>query len=495
MIERLGFDNEKYLEMQSEHIRSRINQFGGKLYLEFGGKLFDDHHASRVLPGFHPDSKIRMLMQLKDQVEIVVAVSAMDLEKSKVRGDLGITYGSDTLRLIDTFRGFGFHVGSVVLTRFNGQTAAEIFQSQLESLGIQVYRHYSIEGYPYNIPHIVSDEGFGRNEYVETTKSLVVVTAPGPGSGKMAVCLSQLYHEYKRGIQAGYAKYETFPIWNLPLRHPVNLAYEAATADLNDVNMIDPFHLEAYGVTTVNYNRDVEVFPVLKTMFEHISGSCPYQSPTDMGVNMAGYCIVDDEVVCQASKEEILRRFYTEQCRHRRGLTDGSAVYKIELLMKQLGLTGESRAVVRPALEVAERTGAPAAAMEMPDGKILTGKTSSLLGSSSALLLNALKYLGGIPDEVHLIAPEVIEPVQNLKVNVLGNKNPLLHIDELLVALSICAVNDPNAKQAVRQLQKLRGCEVHTTVILSQSDEDSFRRLGVRLTSEPTYQTSKLYHK
>ena len=494
MIERLGFDNEKYLEMQSEHIRSRISQFGGKLYLEFGGKLFDDHHASRVLPGFHPDSKIRMLMQLKEQVEIVVAVSAMDLEKSKVRGDLGITYGSDTLRLIDTFRSFGFQVGSVVLTRFSGQSAAELFQSQLENLGIKVYRHYSINGYPYDLPHIVSDEGFGRNEYIETDRSLVVVTAPGPGSGKMAVCLSQLYHEHKRGIQAGYAKYETFPIWNLPLKHPVNLAYEAATADLNDVNMIDPFHLEAYGITTVNYNRDVEVFPVLKTMFEHISGSCPYQSPTDMGVNMVGYCIIDDDAVCQASREEILRRFYTEQCRYRRGRTNGSSIYKIELLMKQLGLTGESRAVVPPALEVAERTGEPAAAMEMPDGKILTGKTSELLGCSSALLLNALKYLGGIPDEVHLISPEVIGPVQNLKVNVLGNKNPRLHIDELLVALSICAVTDPNAKQAVAQLQKLRGCEVHTTVILSEADEDSFRRLGVRLTSEPKYQTSKLYH-
>ena len=494
MIEKLGFDNEKYLEMQSEHIRSRISQFGGKLYLEFGGKLFDDHHASRVLPGFHPDSKIRMLMQLKEQVEIVVAVSAMDVEQSKVRGDLGITYSTDTLRLIDAFRSFGFQVGSVVLTRFSGQPAAEIFQKQLESLGLRVYRHYNIEGYPYDVPRIVSDEGYGRNEYVETSRSLVVITGPGPGSGKMAVCLSQLYHDHKRGVQAGYAKFETFPIWNLPLKHPVNLAYEAATADLNDVNMIDPFHLEAYGVTTVNYNRDVEIFPVLKTMFERISGASPYQSPTDMGVNMAGYCIIDDEAVRKASEEEILRRFYIEQCRHRRGRSDGSSVYKIELLMKQLGLTPESRAVVNPALAVAERTGAPAAAMELPDGTVLTGKTSSLLGSSSALLLNALKYLGNIPDEIRLISPSVIEPVQNLKVNVLGNKNPLLHIDELLVALSICAVTDPNAKQAVAQLQKLRGCEVHSTVILSEADEDSFRRLGVRLTCEPKYQTSKLYH-
>ena len=491
---KIGFDNEKYQKIQSEHIKERISQFDGKLYLELGGKLFDDHHASRVLPGFHPDSKIRMLMQLRDQVEIVVAVSAMDIEKSKVRGDLGITYGTDTLRLIDAFRGFGFRVGSVVLTRFSGQPAAEIFQAQLEALGLKVYRHYPIEGYPYDIPRIVSDEGYGRNEFVETDSSLVVVTAPGPGSGKMAVCLSQLYHEHKRGVQAGYAKYETFPIWNLPLRHPVNLAYEAATADLNDVNMIDPFHLEAYGVTTVNYNRDVEIFPVLKTMFERIAGVSPYQSPTDMGVNMAGYCIIDDEVVCEASREEILRRFYAEQCRHRRGLSDGNAVYKIELLMKQLGLTPTSRAVVSPALAVADRTGNPAAAMEMPDGTILTGKTSALLGASSALLLNALKYLGGIPDEVQLIAPSVIAPVQDLKVNVLGNKNPLLHIDELLVALSICAVTDPNAKKAVQQLQKLRGCEVHSTVILSETDEDSFRRLGVRLTCEPRYQTSKLYH-
>ncbi|MCI8827224.1 MAG: DUF1846 domain-containing protein [Ruminiclostridium sp.] len=493
-MEELGFDNEKYLEMQSEHIRSRINQFGGKLYLEFGGKLFDDHHASRVLPGFHPDSKVRMLMQLKEQVEIVVAVSAVDLERSKMRGDLGISYGPDTLRLIDAFRGFGFQVDSVVLTRFSGQGAAEIFQSQLENLGLRVYRHYPIEGYPNNVPLIVSEQGYGKNEYVETTRSLVVVTAPGPGSGKMAVCLSQLYHEFHRGVQAGYAKFETFPIWNLPLKHPVNLAYEAATADLNDVNMIDPFHLEAYGETTVNYNRDVEIFPVLKTVFERISGHSPYRSPTDMGVNMAGYCIVNDQVVRQASQEEILRRYYAERCRYRRGRSDGGAVYKIELLMKQLGLTEQDRAVVGPALAVAERTGAPAAAMELPDGKVLTGKTSALLGSSSALLLNALKYLAGIPDDVHLISPAVIEPVQDMKVNVLGNKNPLLHIDELLVALSISAVTNPNAKKAVLQLQKLRGCEVHTTVILSEADEDSFRRLGVRLTSEPKYQTTKLYH-
>ena len=491
---RIGFDNQKYIETQSARIRERIGQFGGKLYLEFGGKLFDDYHASRVLPGFEPDSKIRMLKQLREDVEIVVAISAGDIEKNKVRGDLGIPYEEDVLRLIDVFRGMELYVGSVVVTQYNGQPAADAFLKRLNALGVRTCRHYPIAGYPHNVELIVSDEGYGRNDYIETTRPLVVVTAPGPGSGKMATCLSQLYHENRRGRTAGYAKFETFPVWNLPLDHPVNLAYEAATADLNDVNMIDPFHLEAYGETTVNYNRDVEIFPVLKTVFERISGSSPYRSPTDMGVNMAGYCIVNDEVVRQASQEEILRRYYAERCRYRRGRSDGSAVYKIELLMKQLGLTEQDRAVVGPALAVAERTGAPAAAMEMPDGKVLTGKTSELLGSSSALLLNALKYLAGIPDDVHLISPAVIEPVQDMKVNVLGNKNPLLHIDELLVALSISAVTNPNAKKAVLQLQKLRGCEVHTTVILSEADEDSFRRLGVRLTSEPKYQTTKLYH-
>ena len=490
----IGFDNQQYIETQSARIRERIGQFGGKLYLEFGGKLFDDFHASRVLPGFEPDSKIRMLQQLRDDVEIVVTICAGDIEKNKVRGDLGISYDEDVLRLIDIFQGMDLYVGSVVITRYSGQPAADAFLKRLNALGVKAYLHYPIPGYPHKVDVIVSDQGYGRNDYIETSRPLVVVTAPGPGSGKMATCLSQLYHEHKRGRKAGYAKFETFPIWNLPLKHPVNLAYEAATADLNDVNMIDPFHLEAYGETTVNYNRDVEIFPVLKTVFERISGSSPYRSPTDMGVNMAGYCIVNDEVVRQASQEEILRRYYAERCRYRRGRSDGSAVYKIELLMKQLGLTEQDRAVVGPALAVAERTGAPAAAMEMPDGKVLTGKTSELLGSSSALLLNALKYLAGIPDDVHLISPAVIEPVQDMKVNVLGNKNPLLHIDELLVALSISAVTNPNAKKAVLQLQKLRGCEVHTTVILSEADEDSFRRLGVRLTSEPKYQTTKLYH-
>lgn len=494
MMKKIGFDNDAYLNLQSKHIRERIRRFGGKLYLEFGGKLFDDHHASRVLPGFHPDTKIRMLMQLREQVEIIVAVSAVDIEKNKMRGDLDIPYTTDTLRLIDAFRNFGFKVDSVVLTRFAGQSVVEAFQRQLETLGLRVYRHYPIEGYPYDIPTIVSPEGYGKNEFVETERPLVVVTAPGPGSGKMAVCLSQLYHEHQRKVQAGYAKYETFPIWNLPLRHPVNLAYEAATADISDMNMIDPFHLEAYGETTVNYNRDVEIFPVLKTMFEGILGSSPYRSPTDMGVNMAGKCIINDELVRDAAKNEILRRYYQELYRHRRGLSDGREVYKIELLMKELSLTPRSRTTVDPALAIAESTGAPAAAIELLDGTILTGKTSELLGAASALLLNALKHLGNIPDDVHLISPTVIEPVQDLKVNVLGNKNPLLHIDELLVALSICAVNDPNAKLAMDQLKHLRDTEVHSTVLLSEADKDSFRRLGVHLTCEPRYETAKLYH-
>ncbi len=493
-MQKIGFDNAKYLSMQSEKICERVESFGGKLYLEFGGKLFDDCHASRVLPGFEPDSKIKMLLQLREQVEIIITVSAEDIEKNKIRNDLGISYTTDTLRLIDAFRSFGLYVGSVVLTRCSGQPSAELFRRQLENLGLRVYRHYPIEGYPYDISRIVSQEGYGRNDFVETKNSLIVVTAPGPGSGKMAVCLSQLYHEHQRGIQAGYAKYETFPVWNLPLRHPVNLAYEAATADLNDMNMIDPYHLEAYGETTVNYNRDIEIFPVLRTMFEGILGASPYQSPTDMGVNMTGFCIINEDAVCDAAKNEILRRYYQELYRQRRGLSDGREVYRIELLMKELNLTTLSRSVVGPALQVAQQTGAPAAAIELPDGTILTGKTSELLGAASALLLNALKHLGGIGDEVHLIAPEVIEPVQELKVNVLGNKNPLLHIDELLVALSICAVTDPRAKLARDQLQKLRGSEVHSTVILSEADEDSFRRLGVHLTCEAKYETSKLYH-
>ncbi len=493
-MKKTGFDNEKYLQMQSSHIRERISQFGGKLYLEFGGKLFDDYHASRVLPGFQPDSKLRMLLQMREQVEIVMAIGAADIEKNKVRQDLGITYESDVLRLIDEFRGIGLYVGSVVLTRFQGQPAAEAFQKRLEQLGVRVYRHYPIEGYPSNLAKIVSEEGYGRNDYIETDRELVVVTAPGPGSGKMATCLSQLYHEHKRGIRAGYAKFETFPIWNLPLKHPVNLAYEAATADLDDINMIDPFHLEAYGKTTVNYNRDVEIFPVLSAMMETIMGTCPYKSPTDMGVNMAGNCIFDDQVVSEASRQEIIRRYYSALCSRRKGLAEDTLVYKLELLMKQAGVSPEDRPVVRPALEKEAATGEPAAALELPDGRIVTGRTSDLLGPSSALLLNALKTLGGIDDSVHLISPTVIEPIQRLKTGCLGNKNPRLHTDEILIALSICAATDPVAEKALHQLPRLRGCEAHSTVILSQTDENIFRRLGLPITYEPKYQISRLYH-
>ena len=491
----VGFDNGKYLAMQSEHIRERIAQFGGKLYLEFGGKLFDDYHAARVLPGFAPDSKVKMLLQLKDQAEIVIVINATDIEKNKVRGDLGITYDQDVLRLIDAFRAIGLYVGSVVLAQYGGQSAADAFQSRLAALGVTVYRHYPIAGYPSDVEHIVSDEGYGKNEYIETTRPLVVVTAPGPGSGKMATCLSQLYHEHKRGIAAGYAKFETFPIWNLPLKHPVNLAYEAATADLNDVNMIDPFHLEAYGVTTVNYNRDVEIFPVLSAIFKEIYGCCPYKSPTDMGVNMAGNCIIDDAVCCEASKQEILRRYYAERCAVRQGLASNDGVYKIKLLMNQAGISEADRPVIAATLAKAEATGQPAAAIQLPDGRCITGKTSALLGASAALLLNALKALGNIQDGMHLISPIIIEPIQDLKVHHLGNHNPRLHTDEILIALSICAATNPTAALAMQQLSKLRGLEAHSTVILSSVDSSTFKKLGINLTCEPQYQTKKLYHK
>ncbi len=493
-MDKIGFDNDKYLRMQSEKIKERISTFGGKLYLEFGGKLFDDYHASRVLPGFKPDSKINMLAQLKDQAEIVIVINASDIEKNKVRSDLGITYDLDVLRLIDAFRGYGLYVGSVCLTRFAGQPSAIAYQKKLESLGMKVYRHYSIPGYPSNIPLIVSDEGYGMNDYIETSKSLVVVTAPGPGSGKMATCLSQLYHEYKRGIKAGYAKYETFPVWNLPLKHPVNLAYEAATADLNDVNMIDPFHLEAYGETTINYNRDVEIFPVLRAMFDKIMGESPYKSPTDMGVNMAGFGIVDDETVKMAACQEIIRRYYDALCQKRQGNADNEQVRKIELLMNQAQVTINDRPVISAAKVKAEATGEPAAAIELPDGRIITGKTSALLGASSAMLLNALKALAGIEDEVQLISPSTIGPIQDLKVKHLGNRNPRLHTDEVLIALSICASTDEKAQLAMEQLQNLKGSEVHSSVILSQVDKNVLRKLGVNLTCEPDYQSQKLYH-
>ena len=492
---KVGFDNDKYLSMQSAHIRERISQFGGKLYLEFGGKLFDDFHASRVLPGFQPDSKIRMLQQLRDDVEIVIAVNANDIEKNKVRGDLGITYNDDCLRLIDAFRALGLYVGSIVVTQYAGQSSADAFLKRLTALGVKSYRHYPIAGYPSDVAHIVSDEGFGKNDYIETSHSLIVVTAPGPGSGKMATCLSQLYHEHKHGVAAGYAKFETFPIWNLPLKHPVNLAYEAATADLNDVNMIDPFHLEAYGVTTVNYNRDVEIFPVLRVMFEQLQGTCPYQSPTDMGVNMAGNCIVDDEGCREASRLEILRRYYDAQVQHVRGQAEDNQLRKLELVMQQANVTADICPAIAKSLEKAEETGAPAGAMVLPDGCVVTGKTTSLLGASAALLLNALKHMGGIDSSFDLISSSVIEPICRLKTENLHQGNPRLHSDEVLIALSISALTNPMAARAQMQLNSLRGCDAHFSVIISEEDIRLYKRLGIHVTCEPRYEVKKLYHK
>lgn len=490
---KIGFDNDKYLHMQSEHIRERIGHFDNKLYLEFGGKLFDDYHASRVLPGFQPDSKLRLLKQLSDEAEIVIVISAADIEKNKIRGDLGITYDADVLRLKSAFEENGLYVGSVVITQYSGQNSADLFRNRLENMGIRVYTHYVIEGYPSNIPHIVSEEGYGKNDYIETTRPLVVITAPGPGSGKMATCLSQLYHENKRGIRAGYAKFETFPIWNIPLKHPVNLAYEAATADLNDVNMIDPFHLEAYGETTVNYNRDVEIFPVLNAMFEQIFGSSPYKSPTDMGVNMAGNCICDDAVCQEASRQEIIRRYYQAKCDFLRGNIPDTEVFKLELLMKQANVNIHDRAVVDAALARAEETNGPAAALELPNGKIVTGKTSNLLGPSAALILNALKELGGIDHKFHVITPTAIEPIQTVKTKYLGAKNPRLHIDEVLIALSMSTATNPVAQLAMEQIPKLNGCQVHTSVMLSSVDIKLFKKLGIQLTSEAKYENKPLY--
>ena len=492
---KIGFDNEKYLKMQSEHIRERIGQFGNKLYLEFGGKLFDDYHASRVLPGFAPDSKLRMLMQLADQAEIVIVISAGDIEKNKIRGDLGITYDTDVLRLIDSFEQRGLYVGSVVITQYAGQSSADLFKSRLQKLGFKVYIHYSIEGYPSNIPLIVSDNGYGKNEYIETKRPLVVITAPGPGSGKMATCLSQLYHEHKRGIPAGYAKFETFPIWNIPLKHPVNLAYEAATADLNDVNMIDPFHLEAYGVTTVNYNRDVEIFPVLAAMFKKIQGECPYKSPTDMGVNMAGFAIVDDNVCQEASRMEILRRYYAGCVERAKGQADECVVRKLELVMQQADVTPELCPAVAAALEKAEATGKPAGAMVLPDGCVVTGKTSPLLGASAALLLNALKHMAGIDHKLELIPASVIEPISAMKTGYLGHRNPRLHSDEVLIALAISGLTNPLAAMVQEQLKTLRDCDAHFSVIISEEDAKLYKRLGINVSCEPKYEVKSLYHK
>ena len=494
---KIGFDNNKYLTLQAQHIRARREQFGDKLYIEFGGKLFDDYHASRVLPGFQPDSKIRMLASIRDDVEIVVAICAGDIEKKKVRGDLGIGYDEDVLRLMDVFRGLGFYVGSVVITQYAGQPAADAFIKRLTALGVRSYRHYPIAGYPSDVAHIVSDDGLGKNDYIETSRPIVVVTAPGPGSGKMATCLSQLYHENKRGVRAGYAKYETFPIWNLPLKHPVNLAYEAATADLNDVNMIDPFHLEAYGVTTVNYNRDVEIFPVLAAMFRKIQGECPYKSPTDMGVNVTGNCIVDDESCREASRNEIIRRYFKALCDQKTGKNVENELFKLELLLNQAGLAVGDRAVEKQAHAVAERTGgAPAAAIELPDGTVVTGKNGPLLGAASSALLNALKKLAGIDHEIDLVSARAIEPIQTLKTNYLGSRNPRLHTDEILIALSSSAAENETAAVALQQLSKLKGCDMHSTVILSSVDTDTIKRLGMYLTCEPAYeQEDRKYHK
>ena len=482
-----GFSHDLYIQSQSAHIRQRIDQFGGKLYLEFGGKLYDDNHASRVLPGFQPDSKLQMLLELKEQAEIIIVINAEDSEKNKVRADLSITYDTDVMRLIGIFQSFDLFVSSVVLTRYRKHPIVTAFQARLETMGVRVYHHYDIEGYPANISHIVSDDGYGKNDYIETSRQLVVVTAPGPGSGKLATCMSQLYHEHLRGRRAGYAKFETFPVWNLPLSHPVNLAYEAATADLSDVNMIDPFHLEAYQQTTVNYNRDVEAFPVLVATFEKIFGQCPYKSPTDMGVNMVGNCITDNAIVVAASRQEILRRYYQSLCLHKKGKADDNQILKLELLMKKAGVTAMDRPVVAPALQRAEQTGQPAAAMELPDGRIVTGKTSSLLGASAALLLNALKVLGNIDHSIPLISPAAIDPISQLKTEHLGHRNPRLHTDEVLIALSISAALNPTAALAMKQLPKLRGCDVHSTVILSSVDEKTFKKLGVNLTCEPKF--------
>ncbi len=480
-----GFDNEKYLKIQSEHIKERIAQFGNKLYLELGGKLFDDHHASRVLPGFQPDSKLRMLSQLSDHAEIVIVISALDIEKNKVRNDLGITYDMDVLRLRQEFQNRGFLVGSVVITHYNGQSSADAFRQKLERMGITTYYHYTIDGYPTNVDLIDSDEGFGRNDYVETSRPLVIVTAPGPGSGKMAVCLSQLYNEHKRGIEAGYAKFETFPVWSLPLKHPVNIAYEAATADLNDVNMIDPFHLEAYGKTAINYNRDIEIFPVLNALFEGIYGKNPYKSPTDMGVNMVGFCINDDEVCCDASKNEIIRRYYTALNRFAQGDSNESEVSKIALLFKQAKIDTSYRRPIKAAKERAERSGVPCSAIELADGTIITAETSALLGPSAALILNAVKHLAGIDHSVKLIPQDMIEPIQNTKINYLRSHNPRLHTDEVLVALSVLSTHDENCRRALEKLPELNGCQVHSTVMLGEVDHKIFKKLGVGLTCDP----------
>ncbi len=490
----IGFDNELYIKKQSEHIKERMKKFGNKLYLEFGGKLFDDYHAARVLPGFDVNGKIRLLKEFKDNAEVIFCINANDIEKSKIRADIGVTYDQDLFRLVDSMRESGLYVNSVVITQYNGQHSADIFRNKLERRGVRTYIHYPIAGYPGNVDLIVSEQGYGKNEYIETTKPLVIVTAPGPCSGKLATCLSQLYHEYKKGNVAGYAKFETFPIWNLSLKHPVNLAYEAATADLQDVNMIDPFHLEAYGQLAVNYNRDVEVFPLLKTILHKISGEDVYLSPTDMGVNMVGYCIIDDEIVREASKQEIIRRYYRTWCDYKLGRIDEQAVEKIELIMKQLDLKKEDRHAVVPSLAKAEEKGTPVIAIEMPDGKIITGKTSKLMTAAASSVINSIKYLANLADELLLLSPIVLEPILKLKKEILGYKNGILNLEEVLIALSICAPTNPMAHEALSNVGKLKGCEAHSSALVTNSDELAFKKLGINLTCEPTFPSKDLFY-
>ena len=494
-MKKQAFSSEKYLNLQRDHILERINQFDGKLYLEFGGKMLEDFHAARVLPGYEPDNKIKLLQELRDQVEIVIAINANNIEHSKARGDLGISYDQEVFRLIDKFNELGIYVGSVVITQYAGQPAADLFRKQLEKNGIASYLHYPIKGYPTDMDHIISPEGMGKNDYIQTSRNLVVVTAPGPGSGKLATCMSNMYHDQLNGIKSGYAKFETFPVWNLPLHHPVNLAYEAATADLDDVNMIDPFHLDAYGVTTVNYNRDVEIFPVLKAMMERISGTSPYQSPTDMGVNMAGNAIVDDEAVRDAAKMEIVRRYFQTAVEVKRSGVGQERMERLELLMNQAGVNASLSPARSAALLKEETTGGPAGAMVLPDGSVVTGKTSSLLGAASSLLMNALKGLAGVDDDIDVISDEAITPICRLKTEQLNSRNPRLHSDETLIALSISSATDPLAKKLIDHVNDLYGCDAFFSVILSATDEKLYRTLGINVCCEPKYEQHRYYHK
>ena len=491
---RRGFDNEKYLELQETRIKERIAQFGGKLYLEFGGKLFDDYHASRVLPGFEPDSKFRLLKNLREDVEIIIAINAGHIEKNKARGDLGITYDEDVLRLADVFRGEGFRIAAVVLTQYAGQPAADAFRQRLAALGIPCKLHYPIEGYPHDVDLIVSPEGYGRNEFVETTRPLVVVTAPGPGSGKLATCLSQLYHEHEHGVEAGYAKFETFPVWNLPLSHPVNIAYEAATVDLDDANIIDSFHLDAYGETTVNYNRDVEAFPVVKALMQKILGESPYQSPTDMGVNMVGFAISDDDACRDTSRAEIVRRYFTAAETVKRTGSGAEQVSRLQAIMQKAGIDKNYLPTRQAALEREKETGGPVGALILADGRVVTGKTSERLGAASSLLMNALKTVTGVDIEQNVIDDAAINPICHLKTEHLANRNHRLHSDETLIALSITSGTSETAKRVIGGLPALAGCDAFFSVIISATDERVYRKLGINVCCEPKFERHTFYH-